>query len=102
PAPTLERTFSFLTTRMVPMRRVLFAVAAVAALLVVPLAHAWSWPVNGPVLAPFVFDPAHPYAAGEHRGIDVAADAREVVHAPASGSVTFAGVVPGSGSSVTI
>ena len=56
------------------MRRVLL-VAALAALLVAPVAGAWTWPAGGPVLQPFVFDPAHPYAAGEHRGIDIAADA---------------------------
>ena len=56
------------------MRRVLL-VAVLAALLVAPVARAWTWPVGGPVLQPFSFDPAHPYAAGEHRGIDIAADA---------------------------
>jgi hypothetical protein len=41
------------------MRRVLL-VAALAALLVAPVARAWTWPVGGPVLQPFSFDPAHP------------------------------------------
>jgi hypothetical protein len=54
------------------------------------------------VLAPFSFDPAHPYAAGEHRGIDIAASEGETVLAPAAGTVTFAGTVPGSGRVVTI
>ena len=52
------------------MRRMLL-VAVLAALLVAPVARAWTWPVGGPVLQPFSFDPAHPYAAGEHRGIDI-------------------------------
>jgi hypothetical protein len=69
----------------------------------VPVAQAWSWPVQGPVLQPFVYDEAHPYAAGQHRGIDIGADAAgETVVAPAAGTVSFAGSVPTSGKSVTI
>jgi hypothetical protein len=68
-----------------------------------PVARAWSWPVQGPVLSPFVYDEAHPYAAGQHRGIDIGADAAgEAVVAPAAGTVSFAGTVPTSGESVTI
>src|SRR5579884_54376 len=83
------------------MRRPLL-VAAVAALLAAPVARAWTWPASGGVLEPFVFDPAQPYAAGQHRGIDVGAAAGEPVRAPAGGTVTFAGAVPGSGSTLTI
>src|SRR6478736_5350301 len=83
------------------MRRALLA-AFVAALLSAGPAEAWTWPVAGPVLQPFAYDPAHPYAAGQHRGIDIGADAGEAVVAPAAGTVTFAGSVPGSGRSVTI
>ncbi len=36
--------------------------AILAALFVAPAAGAWTWPADGPVLQPFVFDPAHPYA----------------------------------------
>jgi len=68
----------------------------------VPAARAWTWPVHGPVLQTFVFDHAHPYAAGQHRGIDIGAEAGAPVLAPSSGTVTFAGFVPGSGESVTI
>lgn len=84
-----------------PMR--LLALAAVlAALMLTPQAGAWTWPADGVVLQPFVFDPAHPYAAGQHRGLDIAADAGATVLAPAAGSITFAGSVPSSGKSVTI
>jgi murein DD-endopeptidase MepM/ murein hydrolase activator NlpD len=66
-------------------------------------AYAWSWPVQGQVLQPFSYDEAHPYAAGQHRGIDIAADATgETVVAPAAGTVSFAGFVPNNGKSVTI
>jgi len=69
----------------------------------VPAAGAWTWPVSGPVLQGFSFDRAHPYAGGQHRGIDVGANAAGLpVLAPASGVVGFAGTVPSSGRSVTI
>ena len=35
-------------------------------------AHAWTWPVAGPVLQPFQLG-SDPYAPGQHRGIDVGA-----------------------------
>jgi hypothetical protein len=68
-----------------------------------PAAYAWSWPVQGPVLQQFSYDEAHPYAAGQHRGVDIGADAAgESVVAPAAGTVSFAGTVPTNGKSVTI
>jgi hypothetical protein len=76
--------------------------AAVLFVLLVPSAGAWTWPVAGPVLSGFAFDPAHPYAAGEHRGIDIGSAPGTAVAAPAGGEVTFAGTVPSSGQSVTI
>jgi MYXO-CTERM domain-containing protein len=68
-----------------------------------PAAYAWSWPVQGPVLQPFSYDEAHPYASGQHRGVDIGADAAgEAVVAPAGGTVSFAGFVPTNGKTVTI
>lgn len=68
-----------------------------------PAAYAWSWPVQGPVLQPFAYDESHPYASGQHRGVDIGADAAgETVAAPAAGTVTFAGTVPTNGRTVTI
>src|SRR5436305_13855341 len=75
---------------------------ALALVVVVPCVSAWTWPVRGPVLQTFSFDPAHPYAAGQHRGIAVGADSGSPVLAPASGVVTFAGTVPTNGRSLTI
>ena len=83
-------------------RVVLRAAALMAALACAPAAGAWTWPSGGGVVQPFVFDPAHPYAGGQHRGIDVGGDAGESVLAPAGGIVSFAGSVPTSGRSVTI
>ena len=68
-----------------------------------PAAYAWSWPVQGPVVQPFSYDEAHPYASGQHRGVDIGADAvGEGVVAPAAGTVSFAGTVPTNGKTVTI
>jgi hypothetical protein len=72
------------------------------AVLFVPVAGAWTWPVSGPVLMPFTFDAAHPYAGGQHRGVDIGAATGTTVVAPAAGEVTFAGTVPTSGKSVSI
>ena len=83
------------------MHRVLLA-AVVAALFLAPTAGAWTWPVHGPVVQPFVFDPAHPYAAGQHRGIDIGAAAGAASPRPRPGRSTFAGTVPASGKSLTI
>ena len=82
------------------MRRLLLVL--IAMLATAPAAQAWSWPADGPVLAPFSFDPANPYAAGQHRGLDIGGAASAPVRAPASGTVSFAGTVPGSGKSMTI
>jgi len=77
------------------------ALVAVAALVLAPSADAWSWPCDGPVLRPFslVDDP---YAAGQHRGIDVGCGDGASVGAPVPGTVSFAGTLPGMGRGVTI
>jgi murein DD-endopeptidase MepM/ murein hydrolase activator NlpD len=71
-------------------------------LLFVPAAAGWTWPVQGPVLQTFSFDPAHPYAAGQNRGIAIGAGDGATVLAPASGIVSFAGTVPTNGKTLTI
>lgn len=83
------------------MRRFTLALALIAALGVVPSAAAWTWPLSGEVLRPYSLGP-DAYAAGQHRGVDVAGASGEPVRAPAAGAVSFAGVVPGSGRTVTI
>src|SRR5213595_2522702 len=84
------------------VRMRLLALVVLLFLLVAPVAGAWTWPVRGPVLETFSFDPDHPYAAGQHRGIAIGAEAGAGVHAPAGGVVTFAGTVPTSGKTLTI
>jgi hypothetical protein len=77
-------------------------VALCALALPVAAAQAWTWPADGPVLRPFSFDRAHPYAAGQHRGIDLGAPSGADVRAPAGGTVTFTGTVPTGGKTVSI
>src|SRR5258706_16246312 len=84
------------------MRKRIAWALMLSALVVVPSAGGWSWPVAGEVVKAFSFDEAHPYAAGQHRGIDIAAPPGTTVVAPASGTITFAGAVPSSGKSVAI
>ena len=62
---------------------------------------AWTWPAEGPVLRPFSVS-SDPYAAGQHRGVDIGAELGRQVVAPAGGMVSFVGFVPGSGRAVTI
>ena len=83
------------------MRRFAFVLALLAVLVLAPQASAWSWPLRGDVLRPYSLGP-DPYAAGQHRGVDVAGSAGEAVRAPAAGVVSFVGVVPSSGRTVTI
>ena len=85
------------------MRRVLSVavVAAIASLVVVPVATCWSWPADGPVLRPFSLA-SDEYTAGQHRGIDIGAAAGEPVRAPVAGVVSFVGPVPAGGRALTI
>ena len=55
-----------------------------------------------PGAAPFSFDQAHPYAAGQHRGIDVGAVERASVRAPARRGRLVRGHGAANGKTVTI
>src|SRR5436305_15122622 len=83
------------------MRRLVLLLVVVVACLTPASAGAWSWPVQGDVLRPFVLGD-DPYAGGQHRGIDVAGDLGADVDAPASGLVSFAGTVPKGGKTLSI
>ncbi|HET6683885.1 MAG TPA: peptidoglycan DD-metalloendopeptidase family protein [Gaiella sp.] len=84
------------------MHRILaIGLAASFALAFSATAAAWSWPADGTVLRPFSLG-ADAYAAGQHRGIDVAGPEGSAVRAPAGGVVTFAGSLPTYGRGVTI
>ncbi|HEY6584300.1 MAG TPA: peptidoglycan DD-metalloendopeptidase family protein, partial [Gaiellaceae bacterium] len=74
---------------------VLFALTAPA------VASGWSWPAEGPVLRGFDFGGAEYHEHG-HSGIDVGSPAGAAVSAPAAGTVSFAGWLPGNGRTATI
>jgi hypothetical protein len=82
--------------------RLLAVIILCAIALPAASAQAWTWPVDGPVLRPFLFDSAHPYAGGQHRGIDIGGDEGAAVRAPIDGVVSFAGTVPTGGKTVSI
>ena len=75
--------------------------ACVFALVLAPRASAWTWPVDGPVLRPFVAE-NDPYTGGQHRGIDIGAPTGADVRAAASGVVAFAGRLPHEGLCLTV
>ena len=69
------------------------AVLLLLSLLLVPAPSAraaWRWPVHGSVARSFAIT-AEPFAAGQHRGVDLRARPGTVVRAACSGRVRFAG-----------
>jgi hypothetical protein len=91
------------------MRSIALLAALVAALTLSPplvaaataAATDWSWPVRGDVVAPYR-NGDDPYAAGQHRGVDIAAPVGTPVAAAAAGSVTYVGVAGSSGLTVSV
>jgi Peptidase family M23 len=69
--------------------------------LTAPAHAAWTWPVAGEVITPFR-NGTDPYAAGQHRGIDIAAPVGAPVVAAAGGEVRFAGTAGSSGLTIGI
>ena len=94
---------------MLPRSRICRLVALVAVLVAaacaLPCAPArgttWARPVLGPVTRAFDVH-GSPFAAGQHRGVDLAAPPGAAVGAPCSGRVVVAGRVGATGRVVTV
>ena len=84
-----------LTKVTTPLTALLLALAAPS------IASGWSWPAEGPVLRDFDFGGTEYHEHG-HSGIDVGSPTGAPVSAPASGTVSFAGWLPGNGRTTTI
>lgn len=81
---------------------VAFACAGATASVARPAdARGWQRPVDGAVLRPFSVGPDR-YAAGQHRGVDLAAAPDAPVRAACAGRVSFAGRVPRGGRTVSV
>jgi hypothetical protein len=86
------------------MRRLLPLTTALLTALLAPAspaAAAWTWPLQGEVITGYR-NGDDPYAAGQHRGIDIAAAVGTPVVAAAGGEVRFAGVAGSSGLTVSV
>lgn len=91
-------------TRRTSARAALLMLAALAFVLAAalgPLTPAaasggWGWPLEPPEVIHGFDPPDNPYGSG-HRGVDLAGFVGQVVMAPSSGVVTFAGVIAGRG-----
>ena len=83
--------------------RTALAALLIALLLPTPARAAgdWTWPVRGEVLTTFR-NGTDPYAAGQHRGVDIAAPVGADVVAAVAGTVRHAGVAGDSGLTVSV
>jgi Peptidase family M23 len=86
------------------MRRLLLlttTVFLVSLAFAAPAPAAWVWPLNGEVVTTYR-NGEDPYAAGQHRGIDIAGPVGAAVVAAAGGEVRFAGPAGSSGLTVSV
>src|SRR5690606_33786565 len=62
---------------------------------------AWPWPLSGEVITSYR-NGSDPYAAGQHRGLDIAAPEGAPVLAIVGGRISYSGRLPDGGEAVTI
>lgn len=65
------------------------------------VAASWRWPVDGEPVRRFAVEPDR-FAAGQHRGVDLAAPVGAPVRAACAGEVRFAGTVGDAGRTVSV
>lgn len=63
--------------------------------------NGWAWPLVGDVITPYK-NGSDPYAAGQHRGVDIAAPVGTPARAIVGGKVSYAGNLPDGGITVTV
>lgn len=61
----------------------------------------WPWPLKGEVITPYK-NGTDPYAAGQHRGLDIATGTGTPVLAVLDGRISFSGRLPDGGLTVTL
>lgn len=85
------------------MLRAIVITALVAALTPgVARGASWRWPVRGRVVGTVLLSPDDPYAAGQRRGIRIAARPGAEVGSACSGRIVFAGPVGRAGPTVSV
>jgi hypothetical protein len=84
--------------RLLTLTVALFLASLAAA---TPALGAWMWPLQGELLSTYR-NGDDPYAAGQHRGIDIAGSLGAPVVAAAAGEVRFAGTAGSSGLTVSV
>lgn len=65
------------------------------------MSKAWPWPLIGEIATAYR-NGSDPYAAGQHRGVDIAAPVGTPARAVASGTIVFSGKLPDGGNTVTL
>lgn len=66
------------------------------------LASDWTWPTEGPLITSYDGPSGDRFAAGRHRGVDIAAAVGSRVLAATDGEVTFSGRAANSGLTISI
>ncbi len=89
------------TVRPLLVIAVAVLLAGLAASATSAVARGWVRPVGGEVVRPFAVGPDR-FAAGQHRGVDLAAAPGSRVRAACGGRVRFAGRVPRGGRTVSV
>ncbi len=84
------------------MLRVVVAFLLLMAVGASPAEAAWRWPLRGEVRRPFAVTADQPYAAGQHRGVDLAARPGSAVRSVCAGRVRFAGRIGRSGGVISV